>query len=196
MYVLYIYIYIIYAVVCTDLTDKEPHIRVDVGKVVTSGSLGESSVSTLAWNASNVGSIPALGAIFPLFITSISLVAVIRILCQLHAVYLLGDCWMTIRRPKYPTECRTGQRPLGNWLATTQQTLATAWLPVSDPSATIRTQVSDRSQVLKMVFCHKEVFHAAAATILRSKWSLITGVPCGCPFLFFASNRKHHAPGV
>ena len=37
--------------------------------MVISGSLGGVMVSTLAWNAIPVGSILALGAVFPIFIT-------------------------------------------------------------------------------------------------------------------------------
>ena len=40
---------------CTDLSGKEPHRQVGVGKVVTSRSLGDIMVSTLAWNARDVG---------------------------------------------------------------------------------------------------------------------------------------------
>ena len=45
-----------------------------MGSMVTSGNLGVTMISTLAWNVSNVGSTPALGAIFPFFITPITLV--------------------------------------------------------------------------------------------------------------------------
>ena len=60
-------------VVCTNLSGKEPHRQAGIGKVVTSGSLGDVMVSTLAQNARGVGSIPALGTIFPIFITSTTL---------------------------------------------------------------------------------------------------------------------------
>ena len=46
-------------VVCTDLSDKELHSYVGVGVMV----------STLAQNVIDVGSILALGTIFPVFIT-------------------------------------------------------------------------------------------------------------------------------
>ena len=55
-------------VVCTHLSGKDPHRQVAVGKVVRSGSLGGVMISALAWNAREVGSIPALSTIFPIFI--------------------------------------------------------------------------------------------------------------------------------
>ena len=78
-------------VVCTDLSGKEPHRQVGVGRVVTSGSLGGVMVSVVVCtdisgkephrqvgvgrvvtsgspDARDVGLIPALGAIFPIFI--------------------------------------------------------------------------------------------------------------------------------
>ena len=55
-------------VVCTDLSGKELHRQVGVARVVTSRSLGGVIVSTLAWNARGVHSIPALGAILSTFI--------------------------------------------------------------------------------------------------------------------------------
>ena len=55
-------------VVCTDLSDKAPHTQVGVGRMVLSGSLGGEMVNTLSRNARDVGSIPALGATFPIFI--------------------------------------------------------------------------------------------------------------------------------
>ena len=47
-----------------------------MGRVVTLLGLGGVMVSTLAWNARNVRSIPALGTIFLVFITPMTLVAV------------------------------------------------------------------------------------------------------------------------
>ena len=52
----------------TDLSSKEPHRQVGVGRMVTSGSLGGIMVSTLARNARDVRSIPTVGAIFPIFL--------------------------------------------------------------------------------------------------------------------------------
>ena len=52
-------------VVCTDLSDKN-----GMGKVIRSGNLGGVMVITMARNAKDVGSIPALGSIFPIFITA------------------------------------------------------------------------------------------------------------------------------
>ena len=54
---------------CTNIPGKEPHIQVDVSSVVTPGSIGGVMVSTLARNVRDVGLIPALGAIFHIFIT-------------------------------------------------------------------------------------------------------------------------------
>ena len=58
------------AVLCDELSNKEPHRQLDVGNVMTSGSLDGLMVSFLAWNAMGVGSNPSLGAIFPIFITA------------------------------------------------------------------------------------------------------------------------------
>ena len=53
-----------------DIADKELHRQVGYhGILLTSGSLGVVMVSTLARNARDVGSIPALGTIFTIFIT-------------------------------------------------------------------------------------------------------------------------------
>ena len=54
---------------CTDLSDKELHRQVAVGKVVTSGSLCGVMVSILAQNVRDMGSIPTLGTIFPISTT-------------------------------------------------------------------------------------------------------------------------------
>ena len=56
---------------CSDLSSKEPQREVGVDRVMTSGSLG----GVMVWNTRDVGSIPALGAIFPIFITPTTLVA-------------------------------------------------------------------------------------------------------------------------
>ena len=56
--------------------------------MVISGSLGGEMVSTLAWNARDVCSIPTVGTIFPMFITSMTLVAMIMILYKLCTVWL------------------------------------------------------------------------------------------------------------
>ena len=60
-------------VVCTDLWGKELHRQVGVGIVVTSGKPMWCNGSTLAWNAKDVGSCPALGRIFPIFITPMTI---------------------------------------------------------------------------------------------------------------------------
>ena len=62
--------------VCTDLSCKEQHRQVGIGSVITSDSLGGEMVSTLAWNARDVGLIPILGSIFPIFIIPTTLVAI------------------------------------------------------------------------------------------------------------------------
>ena len=54
--------------VCTDLSGKEPHRQVGMGRVMTSGSLGGVMLSTLAQNARDIGSMSTLGTIFPIFI--------------------------------------------------------------------------------------------------------------------------------
>ena len=77
-------------IVCTDLSSKEPHRQVSMGRVITSGSPGGIMVSTLAWYASDVGLIPALGAIFPIFIIHTILVAMATILYKPHYVWLLN----------------------------------------------------------------------------------------------------------
>ena len=55
---------------CTDLSGKEPHRQTDrCGDwVLTSGSLGGVMLRTLVQNARDVGSIPAPGALFAIFI--------------------------------------------------------------------------------------------------------------------------------
>ena len=57
-------------VVCTDLSGKQPHRQISAGSKVASGSLGCVMVSLLARNARDVGSIPALGIVFHIFIRS------------------------------------------------------------------------------------------------------------------------------
>ena len=74
------------AAVCTDLSSKEPHRQVYAGKLETSGSPGAAMVSTLTCKKYNVGSTPALGIIFPIFITPMTLGAMTRILYKLYAV--------------------------------------------------------------------------------------------------------------
>ena len=56
-------------VVFTELLDNEPYRQVGVCRQMTSENLGGVMVSTLAWNARGVGSVPTLGAIFPNFLT-------------------------------------------------------------------------------------------------------------------------------
>ena len=46
------------------VSDKEVHGLEGMGRVVISGSVGGVMVSALAWNARDVGSIPALGVIW------------------------------------------------------------------------------------------------------------------------------------
>ena len=56
----------------TELLDKEHHREVGITRVVTSGSLGGVMASTLAQYWRGVGLNPALGTIFPIFITHLS----------------------------------------------------------------------------------------------------------------------------
>ena len=72
--------------VCTDRSGKEQHRQVGVGSVLISGSLDGVMVAHWPGMQRDVGSSPALGAIFPIFITPMTLVAVITILYKLHAV--------------------------------------------------------------------------------------------------------------
>ena len=58
--------------------------------VMTSESVGGVMVSTLAQNERDVSLITALGAIFPIFITPTTMAVVTRILCKLHALWLLN----------------------------------------------------------------------------------------------------------
>ena len=60
-------------VVCTDLSGKESHRQVGKGRMVTLANLGGLMVSTMAGNARDMGSIPALCARFPIFITPTAL---------------------------------------------------------------------------------------------------------------------------
>ena len=69
--------------VCTDLSDQEPHIQLGMGKVVTSGSLSGDMVSTQACNARDVGLVPILGILFLGFITSRNTGVVTRFLVWL-----------------------------------------------------------------------------------------------------------------
>ena len=58
-----------HVVACTDLSGKEPHRQVGVGKIVTPRSLGDVMVRTLDRNTIDVGSILSIGIIFPIFTT-------------------------------------------------------------------------------------------------------------------------------
>ena len=61
---------------CADLSGKKLHRQVGVGRMVTSGSLGCIMVSTLPQECRrDVGSIPALGTVFPIFITPTILIS-------------------------------------------------------------------------------------------------------------------------
>ena len=67
---------------CINLSGNKLHTHVGVDTV----SLGAVMDSTLAWNARDVGSIPALSTIFLIFITPTLLVAVTIILYKLCTV--------------------------------------------------------------------------------------------------------------
>ena len=77
-------------VVSTDLSRKEPKRRAGVCRVVTSEIIDDVMVSTLTLNTRDVGSIPALDVIFPIFITPMTLVSVTMILYKLRTVWLLN----------------------------------------------------------------------------------------------------------
>ena len=68
------------------MAGNELHRQVGVRRVVTSGSLHGVMVSSLGRNASDVDSIPTLGVIFPIFITSHNTGAMTRILYKLRIV--------------------------------------------------------------------------------------------------------------
>ena len=59
--------------VCIGLSGTESQRQVEMGRVMKSGSLGGVMVRTLAWNARYVDWIPALDAIFPIFIVPTTL---------------------------------------------------------------------------------------------------------------------------
>ena len=61
-----------------------------VGRVVATGNLDGVMVSTLAQNARNMGSIPVLDAIFPIFIIHKTVIAMTMILYRIHSVWLLN----------------------------------------------------------------------------------------------------------
>ena len=67
--------------VCTELLGKERHRQVD--RVMTSGRLGDVAISTLAQNERDMGSILALTAIFPIFITSMTILMMMTVLISL-----------------------------------------------------------------------------------------------------------------
>ena len=57
-------------VVCIDLSVKEPHTQLGVGRVVTSGTQCGEMIRTLAQKVRDLGTIPALGATFRIYITA------------------------------------------------------------------------------------------------------------------------------
>ena len=57
------------AVVCTDLSGSHVEREIGAGKIVTPASLDGVMASILTRKVRDVGSIPAPGAIFPIFIT-------------------------------------------------------------------------------------------------------------------------------
>ena len=72
-------------VVCIDLSGKELHSQVDIDTVVTSRSLGGVAVSTLTQNAKDVGSNPAVGTVFTIFIT---LIYMMLFICLWWYIYI------------------------------------------------------------------------------------------------------------
>ena len=73
----------------SDLTGKELHRLVGIGLVLTS-IRRVYLVSTLAQNGRDVGSIPTLDTIFPIFIKPMTRVVLIMIPYKLCAVWLLN----------------------------------------------------------------------------------------------------------
>ena len=69
---------------------QKPHEQIDVGTVMASRSLGGVMVSTQTQNGRDMDLIPVVGAILPLVITPMILVAVTMILYKLCAVWLLN----------------------------------------------------------------------------------------------------------
>ena len=67
---------------------QEPHRQVGMGRVVTSGSLCGEVIRTLVWNARDVGLIPALGAMFLIFVTPTTLAAMT--MCKVRIGWLLN----------------------------------------------------------------------------------------------------------
>ena len=67
------YIRVDIVIVCIDLSGNELHRQVSIGIVVTSGNLYGVMVRIQAQNARDVGSLPALGTIFPIFITPMTI---------------------------------------------------------------------------------------------------------------------------
>ena len=64
--------------------------------MVTPRSLGGVMISTLGQNVRDVGLIPALGTIFPIFITAMPLGAVTMILCAVWLLNLPCVCYIYI----------------------------------------------------------------------------------------------------
>ena len=80
--------------------------------MVISGSLGGVLLSTLAWNARDVGSIPGLGTVFPIFITPTTLVAMtmdpVQATCCMvveptPSMYMYGQCLYVCNCRHYKT---------------------------------------------------------------------------------------------
>ena len=86
------YVYMaIYVLVCTDLLSEEPYRQLSERRVVTSGNLAGVHVSALAHNSRDVGLIPTLGKIFPIFITPMILV-LWPASCTSDALYVCWNC--------------------------------------------------------------------------------------------------------
>ena len=60
-------------VIYTDLSGKELHSQVGMGRLMISGNIADVIVSTLFLNARDVGSIPVVGAIFSTLLTPTTL---------------------------------------------------------------------------------------------------------------------------
>ena len=82
-------------VVCTALWGKGLHRQVSMGIVVTLGKPTWCNGSTLARNARDVGTSPALGTVFPIFSTPTTHATyLLSPICYIHATYLLYPIYL------------------------------------------------------------------------------------------------------
>ena len=83
--------------VYTDLSGKEPHSQVAIDRMMISGSRSGVMVSTLVWNARDVGFNPALGTILYIGIICAALVAVEPV----EAVHCMVVEWESINQSAF-----------------------------------------------------------------------------------------------